>query len=330
VQVIYVDFPDAPATSSTPAPSENFMKVQPGVDDYFQTVSYGRSSFEWNVGPTYLRMSQPTTYYQLMRGQGQIGANILMDEAVLRAGQTWNMTGTNMAVVVVNPDLGEDRANLSPAFPRPTWGPMRTASGPIFNGVLLAGDAQRLGARTLVHEIGHLFGLMDLYDFGWRPPRPFHEQFAFMGNFDLMNYAQGDGAEMIGWHRWMLQWIDDLNVACLPDAGESTHHLIPLSEGGQGKRIAVMPLSAERALVVESRRPNPLCSVCDSGVVAYVVDGTVMSGSGPIRMVRKPGSTDPWFTDSFLKVGEAVTVEGVTVTLAQQRDGKDIVRVRRD
>lgn len=328
-QVIYVDFPDAPATESTTRPADNFVRFQEGADSYFGAMSGGRYAVEWNVAPNYLRLSRPSTFYQLMRGQGQMGANILMDEVVSLAGQQLDMAGVSLAVVVVNPDMGEGRANLSPAFPRPTWGPMRTPYGPIFNGVLLAGDAQRLGAQSLVHEMGHLFGLMDLYDFGWRPPQAFEEQFAFMGHFDLMNYAQGRGSEMIGWHRWLLGWIDDGEVACRAEPGASTHHLLSLSEGGSGHRIGVVPLDTHRALVLESRRANPHCTVCQSGVLAYVVDGTIESGRGPIRMVRKPGSSDPMYGDAFLTPGDSITVDGVTVTSLQRLTDKDVIRISR-
>ena len=95
------------------------------------------------------------------------------------------------------------------------------------------------------HEIGHTMGLVDLYGYSGSAHR-------FVGGWSLMGLISGHAPEYFAWERWILSWLDDNQVVCLP-SGKITANLnaVPLS-GGQ--KMIVAPISETRAVVVEVRR----------------------------------------------------------------------------
>ena len=105
-------------------------------------------------------------------------------------------------------------------------------------------------------------------------------------------------------------------IVCLPKSGQVA--LTPLELPG-GLKAAMVPLSAHRAVVVESRRALGWDKqLLKTGAVVYTVDTSVKSGSGPIR-VRNG--------QQALAAGESVTVDGVVVKVLASGAAGDTVSV---
>jgi hypothetical protein len=157
------------------------------------------------------------------------------------------------------------------------------------------------------------------------------------------------------WDQWLLGWLPEDEVYCLPASqlSRTDVELVALERSGEsGYRTAMVPLTESSILVVESHRSEGYgarAAPLGNAVVVYVVDTTLdydrtrESGEG-IALDRFSFYLAPSLTDSeraargvssrarrdpFLILGESVTYEGVTVTVAQS-DEHDVVRITRN
>jgi hypothetical protein len=65
------------------------------------------------------------------------------------------------------------------------------------------------------------------------------------------------------------------------------------------------------------------------GVIAYFVDTSIDSGYGPMQVIRKPTSTDVWFTDNALKVGDVLTYKGYSIRIVGSSNNDMYVEVKK-
>ena len=91
-----------------------------------------------------------------------------------------------------------------------------------------------------------------------------------------------------------------------------------------------MPLTRTKALVVESRRAIGIDNkITKSGALVYIVDSSVQSGNGPVKVYPNSVSTDPRYLRAPRAVGESVTVEGITVSVTSATSAGDTVSITR-
>ena len=83
-------------------------------------------------------------------------------------------------------------------------------------------------------------------------------------------------------------------------------------------KVAMVPIGATRAVVVESRH-NLGYDRVPNGVVVYLVDSSLSSGEGPL-VVQNPNQR-------VLGKGGSITVEGVTITVLAQSPESDLVEI---
>jgi hypothetical protein len=178
-------------------------------------------------------------------------------------------------------------------------------------------------------------GLADLYNYdaaneaAANPGKNVNDlQFKYMGIFDLMNWAEGAGVELTAWNRWLIDLIGDDQIRCLPTSSTTT--LLTPVEANGGVKGAVIPLSTTEALVVESRRAlrfDKNMGKESEGVLIYKVNTSISSGSGPMRVIGRPGSTDALFRDAPLKLNESRIVDGYTIRVIESGVFGDVVQV---
>lgn len=182
---------------------------------------------------------------------------------------------------------------------------------------------------AVIHETGHTLGLPDLYDSAHSLGSP-----SFIGEWDLMSSGDAENAAFFGWHLWRLGWIDDSQVTCLePGGGGIEVTLDALTRRGSSV-IAVMPTSAYRAVVVESRRAEgPDGAIPRPGVLVYILFTDTPSGSGPVFIGPRDGTVFPTdrggFANATLVLGDRYTdwASNMTVTVIASDEGSDTVRI---
>jgi len=77
------------------------------------------------------------------------------------------------------------------------------------------------------------------------------------------------------WNQYLLGWLSDSQIACieLSSLDGNEIDLVPLQDSGPGYRVAIVPLSETRAIVVESHRAVGYAKdLGASGVLVYLTD----------------------------------------------------------
>jgi len=185
----------------------------------------------------------------------------------------------------------------------------------IHNAITSAYDLNFWGHMWLNHETGHSLGLPDLYAFAGGHPH--------VGQFDLMGNIAGESPSLLGYQRWLLDWVTDEQVYCQTTPEEMVE-LSPI-ETPDGVKLLVVPLSASRAVIVESRRAIGVdAAMPKEGALVYTVDAEIVTGEGPINIAAADGVP---FYDAPLLTGEAREVEGITIEVVDQGEDFDLVRV---
>ena len=294
VLLVAVDYPDAPSTeNATEVLTKAFDTKK--INDFYQSVSYGKVSLSFDFYPSVVRMSKTSSNY--------VGAitdvypkpiyvsGILQDAAKQIAG---NVVFSNYQAVVIF-DLGKIKDWGFWGFAMPDSSPgFSTQSGYIKNSIAigyeygLANPAVGFKTTVLMHELGHLFGFIDLYIIA--PGNYFIGQTP--GPFDIMNATSGKANEFLAWQRWLQGWVPDSNVTCLDFTDPTSTQLIrPLGKVSAGTQMVVIKISSQKALVLESRRGTIADNITgNEGLLAYEIDLSMPTLQGPIKII--PRATD--------------------------------------
>lgn len=281
--VIFVDFSDAPATETTQAV---FDQVAAPAIPFFESVSYGALDLRLEPHHGWLRMSQPSSAYDLHRDDDQTFEGYIgyVREAVALADPEYDFSDSDLLYVVAS---ANSDANYSPqlsAYP----GDGATADGNEIRHLATIGTDTRIpnfGEYVLAHETGHMFSLPDLYGYGGE------SRHGFVGPWDLM----GDltlGGGLFAWHKMKLGWLGIDDVECVAPGTEVDVAISPLGVPG-GTKAAVVRTGPETAIVAEVRRPVGEDSrLCDFGVLVYEVDSSIPTGEGPIQVRSARGTPE--------------------------------------
>jgi len=187
-----------------------------------------------------------------------------------------------------------------------------TVDGKKISSVAILGRSYvQVGLRSpylVSHELGHLFGLPDLYSF--------QDSTDTVDYFSIMNKAAVGGIGYFGWERFILGWLDDPQIIC-HKAGEVAGNLVPLTKVNGLKMIAV-PISSSQVLVVENRTKEGIDKMIPNpGIIAYVVDSSIEGGKNPIKVLnnKKP-----------IKIGSSFVYNNVKIEVLKKK-GKNNVKV---
>ena len=316
--VLFVDFEDAPAGQT---PQDVFALVSPGAPEFFGQVSHGRMTLELRPHLSWLRLTQPSDHYATLIRSSD-GHRAFIQEAVDLADAEVDFSDAELVVVLANPQATS--LPYGPAFGAAAGEPMILADGAsIPSGVTSGSDLSGWGYLWLNHEMGHNLTLPDLY--AYEGIRSNKDMLRFSGTFGLMGDIGGRAPEFFAFERWMLGWLDDVQIHCQA-AGEMTTALSAVAQPG-GTKAVMVPTGATSAVVVESRKAIGYDQeLVKEGALVYVVDTAVESGRGPIQ-VLPADEADPYRDQSPLAQGESVSHCGITITNVEARTEGDSVRV---
>ncbi|ROP42078.1 M6 family metalloprotease domain-containing protein [Saccharothrix texasensis] len=266
--MLFVDFPDAPATDSTTSLRDQLL---PGGPDWFATSSYGGLALSVDaVTARFHRMPRPSADYGWRRGLTAEAHARYLNDALAAAGRAVSFSGTHLLYVVPTRAAGE--ISFAAAYLNPLTAPDGTV---ITRSVTFGQDTAHWGGKVLNHETGHALGLPDLYGYSGEVHR-------FVGGWDLMGLISGPGPDLLAWHKWKLNWLRYDQIGCVSAPGRYLDTLVPVSAPG-GRKGVVVRTGATTVLVAEARSRAGLDSAsCATGVLVYSVDTAVASGNGPV------------------------------------------------
>ena len=322
--VIMVDFSDAPATMT---PQAAFAKIS-GATATFNEVSYGQLNYEFNPQYKWYRMSKPSTQYAPLN-QSFSAHRAYIAEAAALADSEVDFSSTDNIVILSNPDA-RGLGMAGPAFAAIRGNGLTLDGKYISNGTTSAYDLNYWKSIWLNHEITHAMGLVDVYAATRENAANSYDGHRYVGEFSYMGFSsfEGNAPGLFAFERWNLGWLEDSQIVC-SSAKEISQLVTPVQSAG-GIKAVIVPLSRTKALVVESRRAIGIDkNIAKTGALVYIVDSSLQSGYGPVKVYPSSVSTDPRYLRAPRAVGESVTVEGITVSVTSASSAGDTVLIKR-
>ena len=306
--MIFVDFPDVPAGSRTTEATGDHLLGGGDAQKLFTTQSYGKVTLDVTRVNGWRRMPKPVGSYTGSDNAFSFEEHKVYVTDAAALFPTIRFSDYRFVFVVAPPT---PKIALSPAFNAPSGGGAPTPTGEVRLAVTFGNDSYANRYINLVHEVGHLFGLPDLY------PYSDCAKDSTVGPWDLMdNIFQGN--IFFGWHRHKMGWLDRERETFL-EQGEWLGTLSRLS-ATHGTAMVVIPVGNEtrpsKVFVVELAEPVLARSSSQSmgdGVLIYSVDATIATGCLPVKVYPKNPS-DLWKApygsgDTFNDPAAPMTVE---------------------
>ncbi|MFF4289710.1 M6 family metalloprotease domain-containing protein [Streptomyces sp. NPDC001633] len=324
VGMIFVDFPDAPATES---PADDAAQVTPGADWLWQ-ASYGKAWLAVSQHRHWVRMPRKSTDYGFARGLSHEAHEAYIKDAVAAADPDVDFSAYDMLYVV--PTRNAAAISFTPTYVYEPGTAGVVADGKRIKWAVTFGqDMWHWGPKLVGHETAHTFGLPDLYAFD-----PGNDTHRFVGGWDVMGLISGAGPQYFAWESWKLGWTADRQVVCRASAGSNTVRLTAV-EYGTGTKMAVLRTGPTSAYVVESRRAARAdTGLCATGALVYKVDSSVETGKGPVQVMdAKPDATPAQgcrpLDDAPYGAGESFTdaAAGVRIDVLKAGTYGDTVRL---
>jgi M6 family metalloprotease-like protein len=325
--LIPVDFPDLPGEENPRPRVDDQMTL---LSEWFSTVSGGRLTVEWVVLDGWATLPGQSEEYAIPRSMNLNDTNgpKFFRDAMNAADPEFDFTGIQ-TVNFILPSGQTIIGESSQGFP---WdqavkeyvseeGPISSFSipGQFFD------DPKRTYWSYWAHEFGHAIALPHIgLSRGVTPP---------FNPWDLLGGQDGPSRELSGWLRFLAGWLSDDQIFCL-DASKVDNlemTLVPLSNPEEGPKFAVLPISATKALMIESRRETKFSCEAPTprdGVLVYVYDATLGHNDDFLIAASPSGRQEQNFNDCavapnpdfLLRGGDTVVVEGLTVEVLEHGD----------
>lgn len=330
--LVPVDFADLPGDKDFMSRMENEMKL---AAEWIETVSEGKLMIEWVVAKDWITLPGVSTDYKIPFSEDITKSPevaYFWKQAIPAVDPYFDFTG----IKTVNFILPKGQKIIPESGQGWPWDAgMKTnptKEGTIDSFTILGAVFELPGTtywQYWAHEFGHAIGIPHIsQNRVWRQSPA----------LDLMGNDNGPSKELSTWLRFVQGWLDDERVYCQDKVSlKSTDvTLVPLNQSKPGIKMAVVKLSSTKALILESRRVTKFECVTESyreGVLAYIYDATLghfqdflvaLEPAG--RPLEKTACRSPDTTDSLLRTGDQVTVDGVTVEVLQHGT-YDVVRI---
>jgi hypothetical protein len=333
-QIVPIEAPDAPAGNQTPM--KDYGKYFTWMKNYFSYISDFGSEIEFRVPEKYLKFSKPLKPYNIQH-LNKSDFRSFPKDLIAEVDSQIDFAGANITIV------------LAPAgTPATTFGQQHFQDGVTAEGKLGKFEAMAPATydltkvdelnRNLVspmfwlHNFFHT-GVMDFGD-GDGEPASNEDKDRAMGAWGVM--AQGQ-IGLLGWQKWLLGFWQDSQVACVNKNLTTTVWLAPEGYRTTRTKLAVIPLSVNKGIVIESMRPAGLeykLGADEQGALVYVVDTVDRNRFSNTYEVQHDSSAkdnrfDPKRKEFWapLDKGDSITYEGVKITNVEWGDFGDVIKV---
>jgi M6 family metalloprotease-like protein len=286
--MLFVEFPDALAGTSSARAIAQHLLGDGSAQRLFKDQSYGKFDLAVTVRDDlgWRRLPTPATGYDCHDFYSH--RQYVTDAANLFA-RDIAFSDYDFALIVA-PETAPFPD--SPAFNAAPGQGAQTASGEVRLAVTFGRDSYRNSYVNLVHEVSHLIGLPDLYEWGAGADT------SKAGCWDLMSDIFHCDS-FLGWHRYKNGWLDPQRLYSV--AGNVQELEIPLVslKRSDGVAVIVVPLDGSehpaKILCIELTQSHRRQSetLRPDGVLMYTVDARIATGQSPVHIRPKQISHSP-------------------------------------
>jgi len=281
--MIFVDFPDAQAGPASAAAAADHLLGSGAAQQLYRDQSYGRLTLDVTVRSDlgWRRLRESSTRYDLTKFESQ-RSYISAAAALFRPAEI-KFSDYQMVFVVA---ADTPSFPLSPAFTPLAGDEATSPSGKIRLAVTLGHDSYSNRYINLVHEIGHLFGLPDLYVAGQSVDHSKVGCWSIM--CDIFH-----SVSFLGWHRHKNGWLPAARATYLKESTPEWYATLSPLSGPCGLSLIVLPVDdvnhPSKVFVVELAQPvlGSNDQYWGDGVLVYTVDATIASGASPVVMIPR-------------------------------------------
>jgi M6 family metalloprotease-like protein len=344
ILLVTVDFPDSKFIGSVP----NFIDsvIQPKkVSDFYKFVSYDKLNLEFESYQTAYTFSREIKSLKPYSSDEFLN---IQKEVISVLDKTIDLSKYSALATILTGDPEKKIfGDGGIAYPNPkgTW---KVRNGFLDNVVTIIEGDYASGKsegwvstwKVLVHEIGHLLGFIDLYN--WRGATGgTADSYSgeTSGPFDIMNDAYGWAPTHLAWHRWYMGWLEDSQVICVDKTSLDNEFDISSLNSKDGLKAVFIRLSNSKILAIESRRANTYDLIEGyEGALVYLVNMNLATQKGAIKIIPELNEITSikvreFFWDSIrylngtVKQDQFVNFEGILIENLSQSSGRDTIRI---
>ncbi len=287
--MVFVDFSDAAAGPTSALDTATHLLGNGQAQALYAAQSDQKLILDVTVRSDlgWKRMPKPSTQYSFQTFDTHQA--YFTDAAALFSPSEVNFSDYTFVFLVAPPNAGFP---FSPAFNAAPGSGAPSPSGEIRLGVTFGTDSYTNRFINLVHEVGHLFGLPDLYPEGGGADTSKAGCWCIMS--DIFH-----AVSFLGWHRHKNGWLSPSRKTYLSQNTPGWYTILSPLSAESGLSMVVLPiddaLRPSKVFVVEVAQPvlgtNNL--PWGQGVLLYTVDATIRTGLSPVTIIPKTTSTSP-------------------------------------
>ena len=321
--VLYVDFPDNKSRQNTAEFSNQFSE---GAKKFLEAQSYGRAKFVFDIPSRIFRIEKNSSSYNIQRaGQGDVRG--LIQDAIDAADESIDFTPYEFVTVVppsdTNSILFSGTMNGSADSFRSNE---RNFSSAIWIGKNKLSNFKKpgFGWSFYAHEIGHVLGIT----------HPYLQKNGGPGAiWDLMGNGGTSVPEFIGWHRFLLNWLNENEVICLSKDSISKQQffITPINSKSSKPKVVIVLVNPLQALFLEVRRASKYDKLLkdETGAIVYRVDVTKGDDEGIITVLGDKGTKREGQTLESIKRGEKIQSGGIFFQVISSSTAGDMIQISR-
>ena len=317
--LIPVDFADLLGDKDFKKRIDTQLKL---ATEWYEMVSGGRMKIEWVVANEWVRLPGLSTEYRIPFSDDPTRSPQVRDffrKVLPEVDKVFDFTGIKTANFIlpkgqsIVPESGQ-------GFPWDKEMKITTTQEGALDSFSILGSVFDIAGQAYwqywTHEFGHAIGIPHVGTS--RISTPFQA-------LDHMGSDAGPARDLSGWLRYVAGWLEDDQVYCQDLTSLNTVELtlVPINDKSPGIKMAVVKISDEKAVVIESRRVTKFGCTPESyreGVLVYSYDATkghneeMFKQATPAnRKFEQAACLAPQTQDPLLRTGDKITFEGITI-----------------
>lgn len=328
--LIPLDFSDLPGEANFMIRAQEQMQF---ASEWAENTSEGKLKIEWKVQDKWIRMPGLSTDYAVPlsdnRGFGSANQVSVFTRVMSEADKYFDFTGIQAVQFILPAGQKVIEYGVKGNIGFDAVRNYITGEGTridLFSIPSTFNEEPRSGRSFWSWWMYHYVVGLGVAKFGGsRVASPLHTY--------LIQGSTEGARDLGGWTRFLIGWMPESRVYCRLASNLTNLDitLIPLTDNkSQGVKLAVIPLSETKTLVLESRRVTKFSCMTSrerNGVLAYIYDSTLGHEDAYFQAIAPPGRSIETYScfaspesDLLLHEGDRVTYEGITIEVKAHGD----------